>query len=281
MVFLLSKFVFNAGSMKILFSNGTIYILSGGVSIKTENYDIKGSSGKYYENLGKVFLNYAKIKSANLFLSSKFLYYNRNTKFLELKGDAFFEDRYRKISGNIIRSKNDSAWVFGNVDVISKKRSIRIRGDSAFYDGKNAFGWIKRNAKAIIPASETLHITANMFLMHRDTTFGYDSVKIVSKSIEATSDTFIADIKGDTLRRVFLFGNTHLKWKNGNGSSKSCEILFENGEVRTVILRDSARVVYNEGGGTIEVEGSIIKATVINDTLKHISVEKLKRGVYK
>lgn len=281
MIFLISKFVFKAGSMNILFSNGTIYILSGGVSITTEDYDIKGSSGKYYENRGEIFLDNAKIKSANLFLSSKSLYFNRNTNFLELKGDAFFEDSYRKISGNVIRSKNDSAWVFGKVDVLSKKQSIRIMGDSAFYDGKNAFGWIKRNAKAIIPASETLHITANMFLMHRDTTFGYDNVKIVSRSIEAISDTFMADIKGDTLRSVLLFGNTYLKWKNGEGNSKFSEILFENGEVRTVILRDSARVVYTEGGGTIEVEGSIIKATVINDTLKHIKVEKLKRGVYK
>ncbi|MEO0164270.1 MAG: hypothetical protein ABIL51_07380 [candidate division WOR-3 bacterium] len=281
MILLFAKFTFNAGSMKILFSGETIYILSNGVYITTDEYEIKGSYGKYYENSGKVFLNDASVKSSNLSLFAKSLFYNKYNKFLELKGNAYFEDNYRRISGDIIKSKGDSAWVFGNVDVLSKNRNLRVYGDSAFYDGKNAYGWVRGKSMAVIPSSDTLNIFASMFLLHRDTTFGYGDVVIKSASAEAKGDTFVADVRGDTLRKVFLFGNVSIAWKNGKGYSKIAEMVFEGGELRNLVLRDSARVIYNEGGGTIEVEGGIIRAKVERDSLKHIRVEKLERGVYR
>lgn len=281
MVFLLAKFTFNAGSMKILFSGETVYILSNGVYITTDEYEIRGSYGKYYESSGKVFLNDASVKSSKLSLFAKSLFYNKNKGFLELKGNAYFEDNYRNISGNIIRSKGDSAWVFGNVYVLSKKRNLRVYGDSAFYDGGNAYGWVKGNSKAVIPSSDTLNVFANMFLLHMDTTFGYGNVLIKSVSAEAKGDTFIADIRGDTLRRVFLFGNVSIVWKNGKGYSKEAEMVFEGGELRNVVLKDSARVIYNEGGGTIEIDGNIIRATIERDSLRHILVEELNKGIYR
>ncbi len=259
---LLAKFTFEAGSMKLLFSNGTIYMLSNGVSIRTDEYDIKGSYGKYYEGKGFVYLNDAKIKSTKLFLSSKYLF-------------------YRKITGNVIRSKGDSAWVMGDVLVVSKSRNITIKGDSAFYDGINSYGWVRKNAESIVPSAETLNIKAEMFIMHLDTTFGYGNVVITSKSVEARGDTFVAFIKNDTLRRVFLTGNVAVRWKNGKGYSKLAEMMFNRGALSAVILRDSAEVIYREGGGTITVSGDRIRADVINDTLKHIFVEGLKRGSYR
>ncbi len=278
---LLAKFTFEAGSMKLLFLNGTIYMLSNGVSIRTDEYDIKGSYGKYYEGKGFVYLNDAKIKSTKLFLSSKYLFYDRKSSFLELKGNAFFEDNYRKISGNVIRSKRDSAWVMGDVLVVSKSRNITIKGDSAFYDGINSYGWVRKNAESIVPSAETLNIKAEMFIMHLDTTFGYGNVVITSKSVEARGDTFVAFIKNDTLRRVFLTGNVAVRWKNGKGYSKLSDMMFNRGALSAVILRDSAEVIYREGGGTITVSGDRIRADVINDTLKHIFVEGLKRGSYR
>jgi hypothetical protein len=267
--------------MKVMFSNEVIYILSGGIYIKTDEYDIRGSRGTYYEGSGRVFLNDAIIKSSNLILNSKNLFYDRKTGLLELKNDARFEDNYRKISGNLIRAKGDSAWVFGNVDVLSKGRNLRILGDSAFYDGKNSYGWVKGKPKVVIPSKETLSVSSDMFVLNKDTTFGYGNVFISSPSVSAKADTFIADVKGDTLRKIFLFGNVSVSWKNGKGSAKYSEISFENGEISEVLLVDSSRVEYREGEGTVEVEGWMIRAKVKGDTLNYISVERLDRGIYR
>jgi lipopolysaccharide export system protein LptA len=267
--------------MKVIFSGEVIYVLSGGVYIKTDEYDIKGSRGTYYEGSGRVFLTDALIKSPNLTLNSKNLFYDRKANLLELKGNAYFEDNYRRISGNFIRAKGDSAWVFGKVDVLSKGRNLRILGDSAFYDGRNSYGWVKGNSRVIIPSRETLNVSSRTFVLHKDTTFGYGEVFISSPSVSARADTFMADVRGDTLRKIFLFGNVSVTWKNGKGFANYSEISFENGEVSEVILVDSSKVEYAEGGGTVEVEGWKIRAKVRGDTLKYISVEKLIKGTYR
>ncbi len=267
--------------MKVIFSGEVVYVLSGGVHIRTDDYDIRGSRGTYYEGSGRVLLNDAYIKSPNLTLISKTLFYDKKTNFLELKENAYFEDDYRRISGNLIRAKGDSAWVFGKVDVLSKGRNLRIFGDSAFYDGKSSYGWVRGNARVLIPSRETLSVSSRTFVLHKDTTFGYGNVTIKSSSVSAEADTFIADVKGDTLRKIYLFGNVSVIWKNGKGYAKYSEIYFEKGEISEIVLLDSSKVEYRESEGNVEVEGWKIRAKVKGDTLEHIYVEGLKRGIYR
>lgn len=268
--------------MTVMFKGGeTVYVLSKGVKVRTTDYDIEGSHGVYYENAGIVRLQNADITSANLKMRAKKLYYRRKNRLLRLTGDAYFEDRYRKVSGDKIVAKGDSAWVIGDVLVESKTKGIVVEGDSAFYDGREAFGYVIGDAYAKILRRDTVEIRADMFLLHKDTTFGIGNVVATSRRFRATGDTFRVVMADTSLKSLLIFGNARVEWENGEGSSRTVEITFRDGYVEYVIFRDSARVVYREGGSTIDVSGNYIRAYSVRDTLKHIYVKELFEGRYR
>ncbi len=282
LILLSGRFTFSAGSMTVLFKGGeTVYILGKGVKVKTRDYDIRGSRGVYYEGAGIVRLYRADITSSHLKMKADSLYYRRKNRLLRLIGDAYFEDSYRKVSGDKIVARGDSTWVVGNVYVESKTKGIIVEGDSAFYDGKEAFGYVMGDAYAKILRRDTVEIRADLFVLHRDTTFGVGDVVAESKRFKATGDTFRVVMADTTLKSLKIFGNARVEWENGQGTSRTVEITFKDGYVQYVIFRDSAKVEYREGGSTIEVAGDYIRAYSVGDTLKHIFVKGLYEGKYR
>ena len=282
LILLSGRFSFNAGSMTVLFKGGeTVYILGKGVKVRTTDYDIKGSRGVYYEGAGVVRLYRADITSSNLKMRADSLYYRRRDRYLRLIGNAYFEDAYRKVSGRKIIARGDSTWVLGDVYVESKTKGIIVRGDSAFYDGKEAFGYVMGDAYAKILRRDTVEIRADLFILHRDTTFGVGGVVTESRRFRAMGDTFRVIMADTTLKSLRIFGNARVEWQNGEGTSRTVEITFKDGYVEYVIFRDSARVLYHDGGSTIDVSGNYIRALSVKDTLKHILVRDLFEGRYR
>ncbi|NPA80142.1 MAG: hypothetical protein GXO29_03730 [Thermotogae bacterium] len=282
LILLSGRFSFSAGAMSVMLKGGeTVYILRKGVKVRTSKYDIRGSHGVYYETAGIVRLYGANIRSPNLKMRAETLHYYRKRKLLRLKGNAHFEDAYRVVKGDRIVAMGDSAWVVGNVFVEAKRRGVIIRGDSAFYDGKEAFGYVMGSARALIARRDTVEISADMFIMHKDTTYGVGSVVASSRKFKATGDTFRMIVRDTILKSILIRGNAKVVWENGEGTSKEVEITFRDGYTEFVIFRDSARVVYTENGSTIDVLGDEIRVYSEKDTLKHIFVRGLEEGRYR
>ncbi len=280
-VILAGRFSFEAGSMRVIFKGGeTVYVLGGWVRVKTEDYDIKGTSGVYYENAGVVHLKDADITSANLKMRAKQLRYLRKREELHLRGEAYFEDRYRVVEGERITARGDSAWVWGGVVVKAKKRGVVVMGDSAFYDGGSSYGYVWENAHALILRRDTVEVWADRFFLHRDTVYGIGNTKTISRRFKAKGDTFRMLVEDTLLKKVVLLGNPEVEWKNGRGTAKTVEITFQNGYVRDINFVDSAEVFYTDGNSRINVRGGYIRAYAEGDSLKHVHVERLYGGEY-
>ncbi|NPB03114.1 MAG: hypothetical protein GXO39_01690 [Thermotogae bacterium] len=282
LLLLAGRFSFNAGSMTVLFKgNETIYVLGKGVRVRTSDYRIRGSHGTYYEKSGRVYLYRAHITSDRLTMEADTLFYNRKSNLLRLRGNAHFEDEYRKVRGNVIIAKGDSAWVAGNVYVEAKRKGVVVEGDSAFYDGREAFGYVLGNARSMILRKDTVEVRASMFILHRDTTYGVGDVVARAKKFIARGDTLRAILADTVLKEILISGQARVEWEGGEGKSKSVIITFKEGEVESILFRDSAHVVYREGASTIELSGQLIRAKMEGDRLRHIYVERLWEGKYR
>lgn len=263
LILLLTKFSYEADSIKIVPKKGMYLIVAkGNINLNDGKTFINGDSAIIYRSVdidsGFIYGN-VNIKGEEIEISCKKAKYNFLSEEAEFFENVKVKGKEETIFANHIKYFTKKNFAVARKNILIEKENLKLFCDEATYDFKKKRGNINLIEKVqIISEDKEINLFGKKIEVAPDTLYFIGDVKIESEKEKGKGDTLIYIEKEEI---AYLKGNPIFYFEKGNAKGDEIELKFKNRKVeKGRILKNSFLEVLTEKEEKVIINTHIIES---------------------